>query len=381
VTDVTVPKLNNNDESYILLEWLFGDGQSVEPGDAIAVVETSKAAQDLICDDGGVLHRFTSEKAECRPGDVIGRMFASEPDRQRYLADQQAGPTTADGVELVMTDSARVLAAQHDIPADRLRALGKTVIRRADVERIMGGTVGDEPAGPASRELTLSRRQQAIAAVVSESHRTVPAAFTLLKLDVGGALTLARSLADRVGAPVGLPELLVKTVAGLHGQFPLFFARPADQVRVEPFEAAHVGVTIDVGTGLFVPVVRDAGQRSVAEIAEILMDFRIRGLRNTLLEQDFADAGIVVSLNNDDAVVFARPIVFPGHTCMVSLGGVLEELALDSAGNVVVRQVSHVGLAYDHRVLNGRDAVLFLQQIRARLESPEQFSPEQADAG
>ncbi|ROP31266.1 2-oxo acid dehydrogenase subunit E2 [Couchioplanes caeruleus] len=379
MTDLVVPKFNNNDESYILVEWLFDDGEQVGSGDAVAVIETSKATQDLIVEGEGVLHRLKPEKAECGPGDVIGRLFASEPDRQSYLAgEEQAGKQEAasnTAAEPTMTESARAFAAEHGISADRLRALGKSLIRRSDVERLIEGEL---PANK-SRLLPISRRQQAIGAVVSESHRTIPAAFTLMRVDVGRALSTAATLAERVGAPVGLPELLIKAVAGLHEEFPLFFARAVDQAHVEPAAAAHVGVTVDVGTGLFIPVVRDAGQRSIPEIVDILMDFRIKGLRNTLTEQDFADAVIVVSLNNDDAVVFARPIVFPGHTCMVSLGGVLTEPTLDGAGNLVARQVVHMGLAYDHRIVNGRDAVTFLQRLRARLEAPEHL--ERGDAG
>jgi 2-oxoglutarate dehydrogenase E2 component (dihydrolipoamide succinyltransferase) len=396
--DITVPKLNTNDDSYVLLEWLFDDGAGVAAGDVVAVVETSKAIQDLDCPDGGVLHRLVPEKAECRPGQVLGRLFADEADRQRYLAAAD-GPPDPLGAELTLTASARALADERGVSMEQLRTLGRTLIRRSDVERIaaaappttLGGPVsaGDGSGGPAAAVAggstvaggsvrdgyPLSRRQRAIAAVVGESHRTVPAAFTVMRVEVDAALAMALAVTDRVGAPVGLPELLVKAVAGLHTRFPECFARLTADGTVEPHPAADVGVTVDVGTGLLIPVVRDAAGLTVADIAERLMELRIRALRDALSERDLTDAAIAVSLNTDDGVVFARPIVFPGQTCMVSLGGVLDEVALDASGQVVPRRVVHVGLAYDHRVVNGRAAVLFLQQIRAAMESPDRLDP------
>lgn len=76
--DVVVPKLNNNDDSYMLLDWFVEDGQQVRQGDPLAELETSKALAELEADQDGIVHRLAIAQAQCRHGDVIARLFSTE---------------------------------------------------------------------------------------------------------------------------------------------------------------------------------------------------------------------------------------------------------------------------------------------------------------
>ncbi|MEV0804960.1 2-oxo acid dehydrogenase subunit E2 [Micromonospora sp. NPDC050200] len=405
--DLVVPKLNNNDTSYVLTDWLAEDGEQVGSGDPIAVVETSKAAEELLSEGTGVLHRLTTVNQECRCGDVIGYVFASEDARQRFLTERaraNGGPAgggradgAGDGVGPVLTDSARELADAHGISDAELRDLGRAVVRRTDVERLLANRPAALATSPAPTEPVvvaaaasdggaapddarpvhpLSRAQRAVAAVVTESHREVPAALAVVKVRADAALTVARQLTRATRTLVGLPELLVKAIGGLRAEHPLLFATPGDGTSVRLAEAAHVGVTIDVGTGLFVPVVRDVEELTCAEIAETLMDFRTRAGGDGFRAGELAGGTIVVSLHTDPDVVLAGPIVFPGQTCVVAIGGTQDELALDGTGSVVVRRFVNISAVYDHRVVNGRDAVAFLQAVKSALEAPDRLAEE-----
>ncbi|MEU4335364.1 2-oxo acid dehydrogenase subunit E2 [Micromonospora lupini] len=401
MTDLVVPKLNNNDTTYVLLDWLAEDGEQVRSGEPIAEVETSKAAEELLSDGDGVLHRLVKVNQECAPGDVIGHVFDSEEARQRFLAAAVAPavvplPDVSPGGP-VLTDSARELAAAHGLGDDELRGLGKSVVRRTDVERLLADrsaapaattepvvvaaaaalAAGDGPEPDDPRPVhALSRAQRAVAAVVTESHREVPAALAVIKVRADAALTVARDLTRATRTLVGLPELLVKAIGGLREDHPLLFASPGDGSSVRLAEAAHVGVTIDVGTGLFIPVVRDVEELTCAEIAETLMDFRSRAGGEGFRAGELAGGTIVVSLHTDPDVVLAGPIVFPGQTCVVAIGGTQDELALDTDGRVVTRRFVNLSAVYDHRVVNGREAVAFLQAVKAALESPDQLAEE-----
>jgi 2-oxoglutarate dehydrogenase E2 component (dihydrolipoamide succinyltransferase) len=109
---------------------------------------------------------------------------------------------------------------------------------------------------------------------------------------------------------------------------------------------------------------------SLPDLAAAWADLRVKAIRGGLREQDFAGAAIVVSLNTDRGIVFATPIVFPGQTCMLSLGSTMPELTQAEGGAVRARMVAHVGISYDHRAINGRDAARFLQELRKALGSP-----------
>ncbi|MDX3108873.1 2-oxo acid dehydrogenase subunit E2 [Nonomuraea angiospora] len=362
MTELRVPKLNNNDTEYLLVEWLAEDGAGVVKGDPVVVLETSKAAEELMAEADGVLRRTAETGATCRPGDVIAHISdgtapppsATDPgaatDDPGAAADGGSGP--------IVTAPAQALIDEHGVDPARIRALGKKVIKRADVLALLETGTGDaQPLPPV---------QRAVAAAVTRSHQTIPAAFTAVKLDAGPAIARARALSKEARALIGLPELLVAAVASLHGQFPMCFAEPvgADPLAVRPSTAPNVGVTVDVGHGLYVPVLRDAGRLSVKEIAERLTAYRTKAAQGAFREDDLAGGNIVVTLHTDTAVLLAVPIVFPGQTCALSLCAPQHEFALDPAGNVVKRTTVTLGLAFDHRLVNGREAAMFLNAIR-----------------
>jgi 2-oxoglutarate dehydrogenase E2 component (dihydrolipoamide succinyltransferase) len=367
VTELFVPKLNNNDTSYTLVEWLFADGDTVRKGDIVAVVETSKAAADLEADRDGVLHRLVPELGECAFGEAIAHLFATEADRSSYLAARAATPGEKPGAEVVLTNSARELAERHGIDSAELLALGKKLVKQADVEQLVAGRT----AAAESELVPLSRAQRAVAAVVSESHRTVPAALAVVKVHVDAALRAARKMSRQTKTMIGLPELLIKAVADLRPEFPALFASLAEDGRaVRHATSSDIGVTVDVGTGLFVPVLRDVQRLTAAEVADTLMGFRERAMGDGFDAADLAGGSLMVSLHTDADVVLAAPIVYPGQTCVVCLAGSTHELVLDETGEVTARRVVNISACYDHRVVNGREAVTFLRHIKDAIEVP-----------
>ena len=383
--DITIPKLNTIDTSYTLVEWLFAEGAEVPPDSAVAVVETSKTATELVSAEGGILHRVAEPPAECEAGSVIGRLFASGAERLTALSTDLARTSSAadstptlsaqPGVpgEFIITKAARDLIGRHGITVDDLRGLGKKLIKSTDLENLLAsGRSGPEaPNGTAAHRP--ARSQRAVAAAVSLSHRTIPAAYCVVKVEADAALAFLRNLSQRSQYPVGIPELLVKCIAALHAEFGLFFAGLGDDGAAVPSDTPRVGVTVDVGTGLSVPVVTDGHALSLPDIGRVLASFRVRALRRRLSETDLADANIALALNDDDGIVAAQPLILPPLVCMLNLCSVQQELRLCEGGEIGVGHYFHLGLAYDHRLINGREAALFLRAIKAITEDQDRM--------
>jgi 2-oxoglutarate dehydrogenase E2 component (dihydrolipoamide succinyltransferase) len=314
-----------------------------------------------------VLHRGAPLLAECKFGEVIGHLFDSEQDRQDFLGGQGNSASAATGTTRpgpVLTDSARELMERHGVTEERLLALGRAVIRGVDVEQLVA-------ADGAHR---LSRNQRAVGEAVSESWQTIPAAFTAARLDAGPAMELRRrTRADR-GVDVGLPALLIRAIASSRDDFPLFFGALRDGGQVSVPETAHIGVTIDAGAGLFLPVVRDAADRSAVDISEDLAAFRRAAVHGRFAEGELTGSSLTVSLNQYKDVLVVVPIVFPGQTATVSLSSVVEEFALDAEDRPVRRHTAVLGIAYDHRVVNGRSAAGLLRRIKTELETPARIA-------
>ena len=353
--EITVPKLNSNDAGYVLTAWHFADGDMVPAGSEVAVVETSKAAEELATETGGILQRRIEESQECRPGDVIGRLFVDDQARRRYLATESSVAAPAASADLIITEPARELIDQHGLDVADLRALGKKLIGTADVLRLVRPEDG--------RVHRLSRQQLAVAEVVTASHRSIPAAYAMVSVIVDEALAVSQLSGAR------LPELLIRCVAGLVERFPLFFAAARDDGTAVLAGAARVGVTIDVGHGLTIPVIGGTDLTSPATIARAMTAYRGKALRQRLTEADLAGATIAVSLPAGDVLV-AQPIVPPGLSCMLALGATHAVPDFDADGGLIRRQIAYLGLSYDHRLINGRDAALFLGEIKNLLEVP-----------
>ncbi len=284
--------------------------------------------------------------------------------------------------EPLITVPAQELIDELGIDPEEVRALGVPVVRTADVERLVadrvtppdpasGGAPPDPASGVAGVPYALSRVQRAVARAVRSSHETIPAAYTVMKIDVGAGLEMAAQLTREIRRPVGLPELVTCAVARLHATFPLFYATIVDENSAMMAEAPHIGVTIDTGAGLYVPVIHDAAGRSVRDVANRLMEYRLAAVTGDFRENDLTGANIVVTLHHDGDVTLAIPLIFPGHVCALAVTAPQAVLRLE-AGEVVSRTVADIGLAYDHRLINGRDAALFLRALKALLEAPEE---------
>ncbi|GAA4046804.1 2-oxo acid dehydrogenase subunit E2 [Nonomuraea soli] len=342
--ELLVPRLNPNDTEYLLVEWVVENGAEVRAGEVVAVVESSKAATDLESPGDGVLVHEVKEGAWCEPGAVLGRVTLG--------GSAAPAPVAASGDGVLITEPARALMAELGVTEAEIAGLGVAVVKRSHVEEVAGRR-SPAPASAAGG-LPLTRVQRAVARAVSMSHQTIPAAYTVMRFDVGQALARAEELTQQVRRPVGLAELFVHAIAALHPRFPLFFAT-LDGDHALPSPTPHVGVTFDLGEGLYVPVVRDPASLTVKELAVTLMRYRVAASKGEFKGAELTGATITLTLHTEPDVIMAIPFVFPGQVAA---------LALPAARQEGERMVADVGLAYDHRLINGRDAALFLSALK-----------------
>ncbi|MER5479393.1 2-oxo acid dehydrogenase subunit E2 [Streptomyces sp. NPDC002734] len=372
MAELSMPKLNNNDTDYVLTAWLVEDGEAVTEGQPVAEVETSKASQEVEAESAGTFRRLVREGARCLPGEVIAELVA---EGAQPALPRPAGPTASVASHASAASAARgaggppvtrpaqELADRLGVTAGQLATLDVAVVRTEDVQALADAQAGspgpapDVPA-PAAEErpgVPLTRVQQAVARAVELSHRTVPAAYTVVRMDLGPVLTRARELTREVRRPVGLAELFVQRVAALHADFPRFFSSIDGTIAI-PAEAPHIGVTVDLGEGLYVPCLHDAANLTLREIATRLTAYRIAATKGGFDERDLTGANFVITLHTDGDVVLAIPFVFPGTACALAV-------TAPSDGTQ-----AHIGLAYDHRLINGRDAALFLKALKNSVE-------------
>ncbi|MGI5239729.1 2-oxo acid dehydrogenase subunit E2 [Dactylosporangium sp. CA-139066] len=333
--EIRLPKLNTNDVTYTLLQWYGADGDTIAEGAVLALVETSKTAEDLLAPAGGVLQRVAAVKDECAPGDIIGYLLDSEAERVTVsAAPEEPVP--------VITEPARLLIEELGLDPALVRGLGKAIVKRSDIEALS--------AGP--RRYELPRQQRAVADVVTRSHASIPAAFTAMWIEGAACARVRRELGG-----ASLTALVVKAIGTLRERHPLCFGSYVDDGAVVVADGAHVAVTVDAGRGLYLPVVRDVAALSLAQVGAALAAMPAAARAGTFRAGDLAGANIGLSVTDYADVVLTQPIIPPGTACMFSLGGSPRAARFT------------LGLAHDHRIVNGRDAVIVLRAMKRVLES------------
>lgn len=189
-----------------------------------------------------------------------------------------------------------------------------------------------------------------------------------MKVNATALAAVIEAMAESGSARIGMAEFIIKGLAATSERFPAFFART--EQNAETPAGVQAAVTVDAGSGLYLPVLRDAHTSSVTELGRQLLLATVKAVKREFEVADFTGANFAVSLHLEPGVVHAVPVIPYGLVAAAALCGPTDELVLDDAGQVRSRQIIHVVLTYDHRFVNGRDAMRLLADLRGLLESP-----------
>jgi pyruvate/2-oxoglutarate dehydrogenase complex dihydrolipoamide acyltransferase (E2) component len=300
-----------------MVEWLVEEGAVVSADEAVAVVETSKTTEEIVAGQAGVIRICVPAGRECVPGETIA-----------YIGDAEAGGSS--GVDVALVPEPEVA-----FPAAR---------------------------GPSAR----GQLAEAIAA----SHREIPPAFSLVRVRVDVALDHVRRLAP-VNHPVGLTELVVRAIASCREDFPLLFGALSGVDRVHLSDGAHIAVTGDHAADGGFLTIRDAEQMTVTEIATLLAGSRSGSAHEAESAVPADGTNIALSVHGQGDLLLVQEIIPPQLACIVSLTGIGVEIVLSAEGDPREQQTVGLGLSYDHRVVNGREANAFLMRLKRLIEEPE----------
>jgi pyruvate/2-oxoglutarate/acetoin dehydrogenase E1 component/pyruvate/2-oxoglutarate dehydrogenase complex dihydrolipoamide acyltransferase (E2) component len=329
---ISVPKLNSNDETYLLVEWLVEEGATVDTDDAVAVVETSKATEEIAADQAGVIRIRVPAGHECAPGETIA-----------YVEDAQTGTSGADLTPVPEPEAA--------LPAVRSPSASS----------------GPGQAGTASDD-------------------QIPSAFSLIRVRVDAALDHISRLPPGVH-PVGLTELVVRAIAGCREDFPLAFGTLSGRDKVHVSDGAHVAVTKGGTTGSTkggtaggiaggtagggFRTIGDAEQHSLTDIAALLARPSADLAQETESPVPADGANIALAIHCQDDLLVVQEIIPPQLACIASLTGISRHIALSAEGEPFEQRWVGLGLSYDHRIINGRTADALLLRLKKLIEEPE----------
>jgi len=372
-TPIRMPDLGTTVEEFRIMAWLVGEGDFVELGDALAEIETDKAVTQLESPAKGVVLRLLVEAGDTvYTGDTLayvgahGEVLAEE---ETTAPKATAAPKPAEGLPVFEQPQeaafiVRNLATHLNVDPGAVRGSGQGgVVTREDVLRASTGEVAPVPA-----QESLSRGQAAVARAVTKSWTEIPHIFMAAAIDMSAAGRL-RAKSEAAGRKLSYDAIFLHALAQAGGAYPTAGAH-LDGERIVPAQGMHIAFAVGRENELFLPVVRDVDRRSLTEIqAEI--EAAVAQVKAGALSADrMAGACMAMSNLGMYPITSFDPIIFPGHSIMLAVGGIMPQpVVID--GGIHVRPICNVKLAADHRLINGRLAAAFMGELKACIENLE----------
>ncbi len=375
--ELTMPKLSDSEADIVIVRWLKTPGEGFRRGEALMEVETDKATVVFEAEDDGTLEAIlVSEGESAAVGQPIARLAG---DGSAAPVEQQPAQSATNGSPPVgtrpnATPVARRAAVELGLSLHDVAGTGPGGrITSEDVQRA-AESAPVRPVGDARGDATvveLTPTQLTIARRMSESAAEIPTFTVSADADVSQVVALrrgAREEKESQAAP-SLNDFVVKAAALGLREFPRFNASYVD-AKIERYSRVNVGVAVAADDALLVPVVTDADQRSLAEIATETRRL-VEGARSRSLRPEQLRGGtFTVSNLGMLGVRSFTAIVDPQQTAILAVGSVRREPVEDDSGRVVFRDVMTLTLSCDHRVVYGADGARFLSRVCELLERP-----------
>lgn len=370
--ELLLPQWSMGMQDGQITRWLKAPGDPVADGEAVAEVESSKVASELLADRAGVFLRALVEVGQVVPVRTAlcligapGERLDAGPDIAAGTAPLAVAPTAARPApsgagNLQVTPRARKLAAERGVDLAQVRGSGPAGrIVEADIDALPG-QAGDETYSLAQRRGRIAERL--LASLHGSAQLTLSRDIDVTDLtDWRARLPFRAGWGDLVG-------YAVSRVLGGHP--PLNGTIEGDRVRIG--SQVNLGFAVALEGGLVTPVIHDAGRKTLSNLAQLAAELVSRARSGTLRPQDVDGGTFTLSNLGSHGIDAFTPIINPPQVAILGLGRV-REIAQRSGGGIAWRQYMTMSLTFDHRIADGVPAAVFLQDLAQFLSRPEGF--------
>jgi 2-oxoglutarate dehydrogenase E2 component (dihydrolipoamide succinyltransferase) len=426
--EITVPELGESVLEATVSRWLKKEGDSVNVGDVLVELETDKVNLEVGAKGAGVLQKIEApEGSDVKVGEVLGRIdekaVVQKPEEQQgqktdeqkpepvAVAAKQAelqverkeeAPSGRDGQQGEHQPAPQVspvaarLARDKNVDITKITGTGNEGrVTKADVEMYIQNQetaqVTEKPA-PAERErqappqpsssvtpsdrheerVRMSRRRRTIAQRLLEAKQSTAMLTTFNEIDMSAVMDIRKrhneEFQKRYGIKLGFMSFFVRASISALKAFPQVNA----EISGEEIVFKHyydIGMAVGSSEGLVVPVIKDADRFSFAEIEQRIKDYVEKTEQGKLSIEDLRGGTFTITNGGVFGSLLSTPILNPPQVGILGLHKI-EERPIALSGQVVIRPMMYVALSYDHRIVDGREAVQFLVHVKQVIEDP-----------
>ena len=378
MSNIVVPELGESVVEARVARWLKKAGDRVEAGEPVVELETEKIDLEVGAERSGVLASIARKEGEdVRIGELLAVIDESAAPAPASAAPATAGkPTGGNGSGGTAPASAVPATAGEPTKVEiaPASAVPATAGKPTKVEIAPAFAVPATAGRPERTEerVRMSKRRLTIARRLVEAQHTAAMLTTFNEVDMTAVMGLRERQKDefkkQFGVGLGIASFFVKSAVAALRAFPALNAEiQGDEIVYKRYY--DIGVAVGAEGGLVVPVIRDADRLSFAQIEQSIRDFAARAAGGSLTLEDLKGGTFTVTNGGVFGSLLSTPILNPPQVGILGLHKI-QDRAVPVEGRVVIRPMMYVALSYDHRIVDGREAVQFLVKIKSCVEDP-----------
>jgi pyruvate/2-oxoglutarate dehydrogenase complex dihydrolipoamide acyltransferase (E2) component len=390
--EIKVPEAGFNIPECIIVEWMRNVGEKVEEGETVVTLESEKLSVDVPAESSGIVSEIRYKEGETvTVGSVIG-VISSHEDGPEIKRSVETG--TVSGIEKPehkiapksgrkwkgrkISPAAKALAGMKGVDLDKIGSgsgpEGRIVkndvlssLSKHKQENAADKTSLSAVSGSQEEKVLLTGWRKVIAERMTRSVREVPQYFQCIEVDVTRLAETVQSLKGREDLPrITYLPFVIKAISSGIDAVPCINALFLEEGYVIKREI-HVGVAVDLGEKLVVPVVRNVREKSIVQIAREVGEL-VRKARSEKIDASDVEGGTITVTNVGGYGLFTGiPIILQPQAAIISMGTV-REVPFVKNGLLALRYMLMIGGSFDHRIVNGGPAARFLQEVKKSLE-------------
>ena len=385
IIDVKVPMLSESVSEGTLLEWKKKVGEAVARDEILIDIETDKVVLEVPSPQAGVLVEIVAQDGETVVADqVLARIdtAATVAAEAPAAAPAEAAPAAAPAAAQnnAAMPAAAKLAAETGVDVNALQGSGRDGrVLKGDVQNAAAKPAAAAapavalPAGARPEErVPMSRLRARVAERLLASQQENAILTTFNEVNMKPIMDLRAKYKEKFekehGVKLGFMSFFVKAAVAALKKYPVVNAS-VDGKDIVYHGYFDIGIAIGSPRGLVVPILRDADQMSIADIEQAIVDYAKKAKDGKIAIEDLTGGTFSITNGGTFGSMMSTPIINPPQSAILGMHATKERAVVEN-GQVVVRPMMYLALSYDHRIIDGREAVLTLVAIKDALEDP-----------
>lgn len=396
--NIQAPQMGESINEATVAKWVKSEGDFVNEDELIAELETEKINLEVTAPKSGVLKTIKAKEGDTvSPGDILALLEEGEAAASAPKAAEATPTATATPAENLddQAPAVRRLLAENSLKADDIAGTGKGGrLTKEDVLKHLEAPAAKSAPAPAAATTTtttataqpkpttsgnrseerikMTALRKTIARRLKEAQNTAAMLTTFNEVDLTEVMNLRKqykdSFKEKHGANLGFMSFFTKAVIHALKEVPALNSE-IDGEEIVQKHYYDIGIAVSAPRGLVVPVVRDADKLSFAGIEQSILDYATRARENKLMPDDLQGGTFTITNGGVFGSMLSTPILNAPQVGILGMHAI-QQRPMAVAGEVKIRPMMYLALSYDHRIVDGREAVTFLVKIKEVLEDP-----------